>query len=69
MRQTRYPVGAPVTYVGRYWLVCGYYPDGSLYLRAVGWEHGAGWFGWDGYGRPIQVATVVSPMSPLLYPV
>jgi hypothetical protein len=56
-----------VVYAGQYWRVCGHYPDGGLYLRSPGWEYASGWWGWNGYGYPIPVATVVSPQSPLLY--
>ena len=56
-----------VTYCGQYWRVVGHYPDGGLYLRSPGWEYGQGWWGWNGYGYPIPVATVASPQSPLLY--
>jgi hypothetical protein len=56
-----------VVYVGQYWRVCGHYPDGGLYLRSPGWEHSQGWWGMNGYGYPIQVATVAPTASPLLY--
>ena len=56
-----------VVYAGQFWRVCGHYPDGGLYLRAPGWEYACGWWGWNGYGWPIQVATVAPQASPLLY--
>jgi hypothetical protein len=56
-----------VTYCGQYWRVCGQYPDGGLYLRSPGWEYACGWWGINGYGFPVQVATVAPQASPLLY--
>jgi hypothetical protein len=61
-------VGALVVYAGRYWVVVAHWPDQRLYLRAPGWEHSLGWHGWDGYGNPLQVATVVRLGDGLLYP-
>jgi hypothetical protein len=65
-QQLNYPHGSLVTYCGQYWRVCGHTP-GGLYLRSPGWEHGQGWWGWNGYGYPVQVATVAPQASPLLY--
>jgi hypothetical protein len=55
-----------VVYAGQYWRVVGHAP-GGLYLRSPGWEYGQGWWGTNGYGWPIQVATVAPQASPLLY--
>jgi hypothetical protein len=55
-----------VVYVGQFWRVCGH-QGGDLYLRAPGWEHSQGWWGTNGYGWPIQVATVAPTGSGLLY--
>ena len=55
-----------VTYCGQYWRVVGHTP-GGLYLRSPGWEYACGWWGTNGYGWPIQVATVAPQASPLLY--
>ncbi len=55
-----------VVYAGQYWRVMGH-QGGDLYLRAPGWEYACGWWGINGYGWPIQVATVAPTGSPLLY--
>ena len=55
-----------VIYAGQLWRVVAIGPDG-LYLRSPGWEYGWGWWGWDGYGRPVVVATVVNSGASLLY--
>ncbi len=55
-----------VVYAGQYWRVCGHTP-GGLYLRSPGWQHGQGWWGWNGYGYPVAVATIAPTGSGLLY--
>ncbi len=55
-----------VVYAGQFWRVCGH-QGGGLYLRSPGWEYASGWWGTNGYGWPIQVATVAPMASPLLY--
>jgi len=66
MARSLYRLWDLVVYAGQFYRVCGWL-DGRLYLRLAGWEHGQGWWGWDGYGRPITVATTVAPGAGLLY--
>ena len=66
MARSLYRVGDLVTYAGQFYLICGWL-DGRLYLRMPGWEFSTGWWGWDGYGRPVAVATIVPPNAQLLY--
>ncbi len=61
-----YPHGSLVTYAGQFWRVCGHQGD-RVYLRSPGWEYACGWWGWNGYGYPVAVATVAPTGSPLLY--
>ncbi len=66
MKRSLYQFGDLVFYLGRLWRVAGFC-QGGIYLRVPGWEYGQGWWGWDGYGNPIRVATIVNPASSLLY--
>jgi hypothetical protein len=66
-RRSLYRFWDLVVYAGQFWRVCGHYPDGGLYLRSPGWEHSAGWWGWNGYGYPVAVATIAPTGSGLLY--
>jgi hypothetical protein len=61
-----YPLGSLVVYAGQLWRVMGH-QGGGLYLRSPGWEYASGWWGWNGYGFPVAVATVAPQASPLLY--
>jgi hypothetical protein len=56
-----------VYYCGQLWRVVGPAPGDRLHIRRCGWEHGHGLWGWDGYGKPIDVDAQVSPAHGLLY--
>jgi hypothetical protein len=66
MKASLYSFWEVVYYCGALWRVLGPAPEGRLHLRRCGWEYSTGLWGWDGYGRPVDVSAMVSPSSGLL---